>query len=292
MITRPMLASAIEDINKLDYKNGLIASPKLDGIRALVIDGKILSRSFKPIPNKYIQKTLSIPELNGCDGELMVGSTFNESSSGVMSQSGEPNFTYYVFDYVDSLTKPFHKRINLAKEICHRHSHLKLQIVGHRLVSSPEELSAYEEECIALGYEGLMVRSANSPYKCGRSSVKEGYLLKLKRFEDSEAEILSYDELLHNQNPEERDAFGKIKRSTKAEGMVPADMLGAFYVRDIHTGLLFNVSTGITESERKLFWAQKDNLIGKIVKYKHQPSGAKDTVRFPVFLGMRHEDDL
>jgi DNA ligase 1 len=292
MITRPMLASAIEDINKLNYKDGIIASPKLDGIRALVVDGQLVSRAFKPIPNKHIRSILSIPELTGCDGELMVGNSFHESSSGVMTQSGQPDFTYFIFDFVDSLDKPFFKRLNLAKEMCAKYSNLKLKIVEHREIKSPEELLQYEQECLQLGYEGVMIRSKNSPYKCGRSSVKEGYLLKLKRFEDSEAEILGFEELLHNNNPEERDAFGKIKRSSKQEGMIPANMMGAFKVRDIHNGLEFDVSTGMTEAQRKHYWDKRNELLGSIVKYKHQPSGAKDTVRFPVFLGLRHKDDL
>ena len=50
---KPMLAALCEDVTKLRYP--VIASPKLDGIRALVIDGQLVSRTLKPIPNRYVQ---------------------------------------------------------------------------------------------------------------------------------------------------------------------------------------------------------------------------------------------
>ena len=45
-----MAAASIKDVDSLKYP--VMASAKLDGIRALVSDGIVLSRSGKPIPNK------------------------------------------------------------------------------------------------------------------------------------------------------------------------------------------------------------------------------------------------
>ena len=62
------------------------------------------------------------------------------------------------------------------------------------------QLAAYEEECLAEGYEGVMIRTPDSPYKCGRSTEREGWLLKIKRFEDAEAVVLDTYEGMSNQN--------------------------------------------------------------------------------------------
>jgi DNA ligase-1 len=288
-----MLASAVEDIDKLTYSAGILASPKLDGIRALVIDGQLVSRTFKPIPNHYIRETLSIPALEGLDGELTVGETFNSSSSGIMSRDGSPDFTYWVFDHIaDSLTEPFYERLERAKAIAEAHPHLNIRFVEHTLVKGPNQLTEYEADAVAKGYEGVMVRKAGSPYKCGRSSSKQGYLGKIKRFEDGEAAIIGFYEMLHNQNPEDKDAFGRTKRSTRAEGMVPAGVLGGFVVRDVKDGVEFEVSTGLNHAQRADYWNQQANLLGKILKYKHQPAGRLDKPRLPVFLGLRHEEDM
>lgn len=289
IITRPMLASAVEDFVKLKYP--LIASPKLDGIRAILQSNSLVSRTFKPIPNRHIRETLEKLSIDfALDGELVSGFSFNESSSAIMSRDGKPDFTYYVFDCISNPLDPFAKRISSLNDISKIHPSLKA--VEQKIIRCHEELSAYEEECFKLGFEGLMLRDPKGHYKFGRSSFKEGLLLKVKRFTDSEAEIIGTEEMMHNTNPIEVDAFGKTKRSTSLDGMVSSGMLGAFLVRDINTKIEFAVSTGLTERQRIDFWNAKDTLLGTIIKYRHQPCGALDRPRFPIFEGFRHKDDL
>jgi DNA ligase-1 len=60
---KPMLASPA-DMSKLRFP--LWLSPKLDGIRALVINGVVMSRSLKPIPNQHVQSLFG--HLEGYDG--------------------------------------------------------------------------------------------------------------------------------------------------------------------------------------------------------------------------------
>jgi DNA ligase-1 len=110
---KPLLASEA-DLSKVKYP--CLVSPKLDGIRALVLDGKLVSRNLKPIPNAYVRETIEryADILEGFDGEPVVGSPtaencFNMSSSGIMSREGEPDFKFYVFDRVGE--EPYHKRL-------------------------------------------------------------------------------------------------------------------------------------------------------------------------------------
>ena len=63
---KPMLA-APSDGNDLKYP--IMVSPKLDGVRAIIIDGVVMSRSLKPIPNKYVQSLFGLEKFNGFDGE-------------------------------------------------------------------------------------------------------------------------------------------------------------------------------------------------------------------------------
>ena len=65
-----MLAASCDDIDQLRYP--LLATQKIDGIRCLIIDGVAMSRSLKPIPNRYIQSIIGKREYNGLDGELVV----------------------------------------------------------------------------------------------------------------------------------------------------------------------------------------------------------------------------
>src|SRR5690348_12921017 len=80
----------------------IFGSPKLDGIRATVVNGIVMSRTMKPIPNNYIQDLFGHDAMNGLDGELIVGDpsasdVFHRTSSGVMSIEGEPDVTLWIF---------------------------------------------------------------------------------------------------------------------------------------------------------------------------------------------------
>ena len=53
---KPMLGINV-DLNKLEFP--VYASTKLDGVRAIVNNGIVYSRTGKPIPNKEVQKRFS-----------------------------------------------------------------------------------------------------------------------------------------------------------------------------------------------------------------------------------------
>jgi len=290
-ITKPMLAGKCESMGALTYP--VLATPKLDGIRCLVVGGKALSRKFLPIPNDYIRQTIEMT-LNSMqlDGEIIIkGRDFNQLSGDVRRKDGRPtNFTYAVFDYVqDGLRKEYKDRMKdlaclLLPPFCKR--------IVPVTINGELDLLQYETDQLALGYEGVMVRSPSGPYKCGRSTANEGYLLKIKRFEDSEAKIIGYECEYENQNVAGQDAFGRTKRSSNAENLVGKDRLGKIDVTDLKTGVGFSIGTGFDAATRVSLWAKRDELIGKVVKYKHQPSGADERPRFPVFLGFRDSWDM
>lgn len=296
-----MLAGKIKDLSKIQYP--VYATPKLDGIRALMIDGKLVSRNFKAIPNKVTREYFERVLPNNVDGELILkngrdcGADFNLTSSAVMSENGNPNVVYYLFDYVlNDLNKPYLERI---KEISHIESVNNVKVVKPKKINNEEELLKYEQKCLTEGFEGVMIRTGNSPYKCGRSTEREGYLLKIKRFEDSEAKIIGFEEKNHNQNEAEEDVFGRTKRSQKKAGMVGANTLGKILVKDVggkYNNIEFKIGTGFNDELRKELWNNKSKYLGKIVKYKFQPNPTEDSgylkPRFPVFLGFRHKNDI
>ncbi len=256
----------------------VLASRKLDGIRALCIDGVLVSRNLKPIRNKHTQSLFGKPEYNGLDGELICGN-FQETTHAVMSEDGEPQVTWYVFDNL-YLQLPFCQRLIQLPQAPH------IIPVPHKECKTENELLNYESLIVKDGYEGIMIRDPNGPYKHGRSSVKEGWLLKVKRFKDSEAIIIRIEERFHNSNEAEEDNLGHTKRSLKNEGMVPTNSLGALVVSNNQFGE-FKIGTGFTEEQRQELW--KENIVGKLVKFKYQATGVKDKPRFPVFLGFREE---
>lgn len=67
-------------------------------------------------------------------------------------------------------------------------------------------------------------------------------------------------------------------------------MLGAL-VCALPGGIKFSIGSGFTQEEREAFWAIRDKLPGRLVKYKYFPVGVKDRPRFPVYLGWRDPID-
>jgi DNA ligase-1 len=287
------------DLTKLTYP--VYASPKLDGIRCSIVQGRALTRTLKAIPNKEIYAALSKAELHGLDGELIVGSptakdVYTKTVSQIMAHGkGTENVTYYVFDVHDIPEATYRHRLDCLLEdfrSMQLHSGIKLEILPQALIQCHDDLVDYEAETVAAGYEGVILRHPEAPYKFGRSTVKEGYLLKVKRFEDSEAEIIGFEEEMHNGNCSETNELGRTKRSSAQAGKSGKNTLGAFAVRDVTTGVEFSVGTGLTAEQRQVIWNNRRGMLGDLIKYKYFPVGVKVAPRHPVFLGMRDRSDL
>jgi DNA ligase 1 len=303
---RPMLSAKFGDADVADLESALsrlhyplLASPKLDGIR-VVCHPQLgpVTRTLKPVPNHHIRTLLSLPILNYLDGEVIVGDhtasdySFQRTTSAVMSRDGILPFTYVVFDCFRFPTFPFTDRQADYVERCRQNQLLYVTPLAQMLISHPKGVLNYEEACLAKGYEGAMLRSPASPYKFGRSTLKEEGLIKLKRFEDAEAEITGYTELTHNDNPPEADNFGLQRRSSHKANQRPGGTLGTLVVRGISppfAGVPFEVGSGFDFATRDQLWGLRDTLPGKIITFKYQPHGVKDKPRSPIFKSLRHD---
>lgn len=285
---KPMLATQCE-LDQLRYP--LYASPKLDGVRGVVIDGVLHSRSLKLFPNQHVHQLFSKPEYSGLDGELILGSpcakdVFRVTSGACQRHEGTPDIRLYVFDKWD-MPGGFSERFcNYLRQDA------SVVVLDQRLIGNEADLLAYETQCLAAGYEGLILRSPDGPYKFGRSTLREGWMLKLKRFTDSEAEILEVIEELENTNEKKTNELGRGKRSSHQAGMVPKGTAGALRVRDLISSVEFVVGTGLTNADGIFFWENQKKLLGKVIKYKSFLVGVKDAPRFPVYLGMREAWDM
>ena len=297
-ISKPMLAASLETIDSIKFP--VYATQKLDGIRCLKIDGNIVSRTFKPIRNTELAAAVKDLLPDGSDGELIMGGTFQNTTSMVMSADktiGNEKAYFYWFDYVlADNKKPYLERINDMKKFVEDHpeiltaSPVKIVPLVPTEIKTIEELLKYETEVLDQGFEGVMLRTSDGPSKFGRSTLKEGPLVKMKKFDDDEAVITGFSELQKNTNEKTKDEFGYAKRSSHKDGKIDQGTLGSFIVswREIE----FSIGSGFTAEQRKEFWNDRDNLVGKIIKFKYFSLGMKEAPRFPIFLGFRHIDDM
>ncbi len=284
MIFKPQLACDY-DPAKLRYPTW--ASFKLDGLRAVVRDGVVYSRSNKPIPNIRVQEKFN--HLEHFDGELIVGNpcsttVFRDTTSVVMSRDKPADdVNFYVFDHIAELTKPYSARIMSVRG-------KGFTLLDQIPIENHEQLVAFEAQALQAGYEGLILRDPAAPYKMGRSTVNEGCLLKVKSFRDAEAMVIGFEERMRNDNEAVTNELGRSKRSSHQSGKSGRGDLGALIC--VFDGVQFNIGTGFTDSERAAIWANQSTYLGKLAKFKYFPVGVKTAPRHPVFLGFRHMSDL
>lgn len=284
--------------------------PKIDGIRFLKVNGLAHSRKFLEIPNTHITDFIANSKLqNGCDGEIITLDTnsqpddFNTIQSKVMTRAGKPEFRLVIFDYAPdgTLNESFDKRY--MKQFWYDHNpdakfdkefpsiqtlHPSIRFYDKKGdIDWIEQVESYYTK--ELNFEGVIFRKLTSRYKCARSTLKEGYLIALTHWLTSEAIVIGFEEMQHNDNHLSSDEFGNAKRSKSIVGLKGADTLGALVVRDIKTLKEFKIGSGFTAKQKQEIWNTQEQFVGsnRLLTYKHKPYNQKDLPRHPIFVGWR-----
>ena len=269
-------------------------STKLDGIRCVIIDGVAYSRSLKPIRNKYIQSIIGNEKYNGFDGELVVGNiydkdVFQKTTSGVMSEEGEPSFVFYVFDDFTHPNLPYSERADIMRyKVDTVTDHIKF--LGQKLVDSKERIEYLLETEQVVGGEGLILRNPEGVYKFGRSTPKEQLSVKVKFFEQDEFEVVGFEERYTNTNEATINELGYTSRSSHKSNLLPTNTLGSLVLK--YGDTTFKCGTGFDDALRKEIWNNKEDYLGYLASVRYMSVGSKDLPRVPSFVGWRDKDDM
>ena len=293
MKVKPLLSCEVP-LDKI--KLPVFISTKLDGVRAIVIDSVVYSRSLKPIRNKCVQELFGKPEYNGMDGELVVGDiyakdVFQKTTSGVMSAEGTPDVKFYVFDICNTPDEDFTaRRFILRHKLKNVPSECSVVMLEQHYVETLYDLQQYLEDERIKGGEGLICRNPDGKYKYGRSTPKEQLSVKLKFFESGEFEVIGFEERMHNANEATTNELGYTERSSCKENLIPMNTLGSLVLK--YGDSEFRVGTGFSDAQRKEIWENKESYLGKLASIRYMSVGSKDHPRCPSWLGWRDEDDL
>lgn len=177
---KPMLAEKWNGENV----SGWWASEKLDGVRAIWDGEKFVSRNGNVFPQLAGYRDM-MPEGVVLDGELWLGRGRFQDTLSAVKRGDWSGLTFMVFDMVsDESFEKRQKRLKLIRLpfFCGLLQHTKVRSMNH--------LTAMEDEVLAAGGEGLMVRRPSSFYEQYRTPS----LLKIKRFSDSEATVIGYSD--------------------------------------------------------------------------------------------------
>lgn len=305
---KPFLAVDV-DLEKVRYP--ILVMPKIDGVRALNVNGEAVGRSLKPIRNEFTRQRFSQSWMGGLDGELTVGSVTDPdlcrmTTSATSRIAGEPDVKWNIFDIHSNLfmNKPYAYRLEKASERVERFKQVgipearNLQIVPSAFANNEDDILAAEAHYLEQGYEGLILRAPDAPYKCGRATVKEGSYLRLKRFVLAEAVVVGITEGQRNDNPALTNELGHTYRTTHQENMIGNGMVGSLqccvvkkvveWGREVLSkDQLVDVSPGnMDHSMRAFYFGNQNQLLGKSIVFKFFPLGIKDKPRFPTFVSV------
>lgn len=304
------------DAAKIDFDFGRmrlpkLGSPKIDGFRCWVRNGVAETRNLTPLQNYFTCRVLSDPGLNGLDGELVCGApngpgVFARAQSAFKRRDGEPDFTFHVFDDASERGE-YRKRLKTAERRIARLGLSYVRLVPQTELYTVDNILEFEQHHIGLEYEGIMLRSPDGHYRPGRSTPTQDDLWKVKRFIDGEAVVTGLEEALLNENVAERDATGRLKRSSAQAGRTQGKgMVGAVLVNDPDWGPM-RLSPGImTHNMRRRVWEEYEFmlncknyepadreavLIGRTAHWRAFGYGTKDKPRFPRFYGVRDGEE-
>jgi len=207
-----------------------LVSTKLDGIRCIVKEGKLFSASLKPIVNKQLQekfaglKAYTLETGDILDGEIYSPKlTFQEITHFVMNQdlSTEKTRKNVLKDIKESKKKDdidfwlnLPESLNLysfdavtnekfSTTFAIRQKYLDA-IVDKRLKDEPivvlkqtrvnciEDLEALFFAELAKGNEGLILRSIDGPYKLGRGTLLENFIVKMKPYHTFDSRVVGF----------------------------------------------------------------------------------------------------
>lgn len=264
----PMLA-----VDYFERKNDVMfpcyVQHKLDGIRAVYVDGDLFSRKSKIFQNldfildeiKKFEKDVKL------DGELYSHTLPFNQLSGILRKQKltkedkamlVSQVKYVIYDTVSDAD--YSERLSSIKKVFKANKFKHLELINFQVAKSLEELPEIHTKYVKDGYEGVIIRNFLGPYQ---QKTRSKNLQKFKKFIDSEFEIVSFTE-----------------GSGIEEGLV------LWICKVPGTDKTFTVRPTGTHSERMKLFKNGKKYIGKnlTVKYFELFEGVP---RFPIGVAVR-----
>lgn len=266
---------------------------KLDGVRVLAVVTRnsvaLYSRNGKEFMN-FPQIVAAIEDADlaiPAGGIVLDGEIVGESFQQLMRQAHRKHdaetsgMVYHVFDLMGLHEfKEGHcngsqrKRLEWLEKVCQRRFN---QTTCLRVMSGidvdldtaegHDVMNRYAQECVAEGFEGIMIKNLDAPYECKRSDS----WMKWKPTITVDLNIVGFEQ-----------GTGRNE-----------DRLGAIICEgtDNDRNIRVNVGSGFSDDDRQRFWDTRDTLLDNIIEVEAdavtQNQDGTYSLRFPRFVRFR-----
>lgn len=267
------LCQLVADFNGQVPAGGCILEPKLDGIRALWIDGQLVTREGAPIEGAgHIAHALRWLDRDGAvplfvDAEYTVG-TFDETLRHFRSrgQRGDAG-TLHVFDVMpmrvwrgQDVGHALHARRKRVDEMFQPLGSAGIIPMPWSWIDDAEDARRAAEAIWDAGGEGVVLKHANSTYRLGRSRNWQ----RIKRINTYDVRIVD----------------------TVAQAEHP-DRLGAI-IGDLD-GERVRIAQGFTDRERFDLWLRRESLPGMLVEVEAMERTETGKLRHGRYVRLRED---
>ncbi len=266
----PMKATPIKDIkpSQIDWSAAWI-QPKLDGHRAMWVDGQLYSYSGQLINLPHIIKDIGVMGLQDVplDGEIYIhGESLQDIGRLIKKHRPESlNLKFHVYDSpVDS---PFIQRARAIRTAITNWDVASIEMVGTFPVLDMAAAEAKHAQFRSQGYEGSILRFGDSHYEFNKRSRK---VAKFKDFCDAEFKIIDVRE-------------GKDTIRGRIGYKVPV------WVMETSEGKTFTVLAQGNMTEKDLLWQNRANHVGKMLTVKYHYLSKEGIPQLPVALRFRED---
>jgi DNA ligase-1 len=232
-----------------------------DAIRELDLDPNVF------LDGEFYSKRIPFRTLNGyCNRKKLDGKTGYNTIPPEDLQS----IHYYIFDcyFVNEPNKPFAERYQYLESIMSDQQSDYLQLVHSDPVEDESDIQQWHDLFVKKGYEGIMIRNADSSYKL---KDRSNDLLKYKNFQDRE--------------------FIIVGAKTPANGKEEGCIIWELQVPD--TDLMFTCRPRDSYDSRKEDWLeyQRDpsQFLGHRYTVRFQETYENGIPRFPRGIAIRYD---
>jgi len=236
--------------------NNYYMSEKLDGIRAYWNTKELLTKNGNKIfAPKWFTKNFPPFEL---DGELFTKQNDFENIQSIVLSQKEPkkweSITYNVFE-VPNQKGDFNTRLDFLQKYLDKNPNKFIKIIPQKKLNSVHELNSFLDEILAKDGEGVILKNYKLDYFTGRSEN----ILKVKKFLDDEAEVIS-------QNFRKDGTLKSLRVKLK-------------------NGVKFNLGNGFKNSDRL-----NPPKVGDIITFKYYDLTKNGKPKFASFLRVRQKE--
>ena len=279
----PMLAHTYEPLSSKNKKNDIVfpcyVQPKLDGLRCVCYmnmsnnDGKVLAQSrtgayFETVEHICAELRPLLLKTPGLilDGELYSMDMPFEELAGLIKRKKLAGsdmqrvqcIRYHIYDIVVGGV-PYSDRHDRIVQLVDD-SNCHLEVVRTQLIHDVAEFKQAFSDCVASGYEGIMLRNVNGLY-C--QNYRSHDLQKYKEFVEAEYPIVGFKE---------------------ADGRDKGTVVWVCRTSDERE---FSVRPRGTQEQRRQWFQDGPQYVGKLLTVIYQELSELNVPRFPVGKAIR-----